>query len=317
MNSIFNFRARFALGALPLVLLFAGGLFALQAGVLGWFGGDLPATASRAGRGTISADAKKIEVENRFGEVKVIVADQDSPGWTWKAQAWAKTDDLAKATASQMRVDVETNGESLQLVVVFPDEKRNRRFKSDLEIHAPKSCAIRARNGFGPTSIMGVDGPVEARCELGSLEVRRIRGEVTAQTSFARLKVSDCGPARLKDQNGEIETANIRGPLEVETSFARLSARNVLGPINARNQNGAVTVAGVKGRAEIRTSFAEMIVTDIEGPLKARNQNGAVTATRVGGAAEIETSFSPLVVDGVEGDAVLSNQNGSVEAPGP
>ncbi len=238
MISNSNSHPGFALGALPLVLLLAGGCH-YRAGDFSWFGGDLPSTARRTGREGIAPEAKSIEVENRFGEVRVVAVDLETPGWTWHAQAWAKTEALAEAAAAEMKVEVETNGESLRINVIFPDEISNRRFRSDLEIHAPKSCAIRALNAFGPMTIIGVDGPVEAHGRLGSIEVRGVRGGVEAQTSFAGLKIADCGPARLKDQNGAIDATNIRGPLEVETSFARLSARDIEG-CRYRNQNGAV-----------------------------------------------------------------------------
>ena len=257
----------------------------------------------------------KLEVENQFGEVKVVVAEEGSkPGWTWKLQAWGKSVERATELADAVKLTVETNGSTLHVVVKMPAGRNNVRVQSDLEFRVAKACAVRVGNGFGVVTIAGVDGPVEAHGEFGAMAIRGVRNEVKARNSFATLTVRDSGPSQLRNQNGSLEVSEAHGAVDAETSFAHLRASGIDGAVNVRNQNGAITVEGVKGEAQARTSFASLTVKDIGGQLKAANQNGPVTVSGIQGPADISTSFASLNVSAVTGNAVLANQNGGIRA---
>ncbi len=277
--------------------------------------GNLPYSVTRTRVEDVPAEMAKLEVENRFGEVKVVVAEEGSkPGWTWKLQAWGKSMERATATADAVKFTLETNGTTLHAVVKIPSSRSNQRIQSDLEFHVPKTCAVQVRNGFGAVAIAGVDGPVEAHGEFGPMTIRGVRGEVQAHNSFATLTVRDSGPSRLKNQNGSLEVSEAHGAVDAETSFAHLRATGIAGAVNARNQNGAITLEGVKGEAQARTSFASLTAKDIDGRIKAANQNGPVTVSGIQGPADISTSFASLTVSAVKGNAVLANQNGGIRA---
>jgi hypothetical protein len=277
------------------------------------YGGNLSSSAVRTQNADISPDVKTIEVENKFGEVKVVAVESGPVGWSWKLETRAKTDALAQADAALVTLAAETNGDHLRLALVLPEKNRDWQLVSDLELHVRKASAIRVRNHFGPVEITGVDGPVDARSESGMIEVHDVQGKLMAQTSFASLKVDGSGPATLKDQSGEIDAAHIHGALEIETSFARLKATDIGGPLNARNQSGSIEAVRVQGKADLKTSFATLEASDIAGPLKARDQSGSITAVRVKGNAELETSFAGLNMEEIEGDAELRNQSGLIK----
>ena len=270
--------------------------------------------ATRNAAGELAAATTQLEVENQFGELQVVVADAGSPNWTWKLETRAKTDALARSAADEVRFTAETNGTSVRLVVTLPKERRNRHFDSQLIVHAPKTCAVTARNAFGTLRVAGVDGPVEAKDEFGALTVENIKGEVRAQTAFAALRVREVGPARLKNQNGKLEATGVQGNVDAETSFAALTVTGVSGRAEVRNQNGAITLKDIRGAVQARTSFDRLLATDLGGPLQAANQNGSISATRVAGAVELKTSFAAIELVHTDGGAVLRNQNGHIHA---
>ena len=311
-KAVLGQRAAGVLAGVVLLLLGAG--CNVRMASFGNFG-NLPFSTTRNRMEEVPAEMAKLEVENRFGEVKVVVAEEGSkPGLTWKLQAWGKSMERATATADAVKFTLETNGNTLHAVVKIPTNRNNQRIQSDLEFRVPKACAVLVRNGFGVVTIAGVDGPVEAHGEFGAMAIHGVRGEVLARNSFATLTVRDSGPSRLKNQNGSLEVSEAHGAVDAETSFAHLRATGIAGPVNVRNQNGAITLEAVKGDAQARTSFASLTATDIGGRIKAANQNGPVTVSQIRGTAEITTSFASLTVNGVTGNAVLANQNGGIRA---
>ena len=298
-------------GALS-VLILTSGCFYYSSNNASFVTGDLRSTASRVRSEPILAGINRIEVANRFGEVRVVADAPGSLGWSWRLKAWAKSDALATNAAAAANLMVETNGQTLRLAFDVPNANVDRRYGSELEIHAPKACAIEVENQFGSILIRGVDGPVSAHSQSGLVDVRGIQGKVRAQTSFAALKAGDCGPATLINQSGEIQAAHIHGALEAGTSFARLIAKDVEGPLTARNQSGSIEAVRVKGKVDARTSFAQLVVDSIDGDAHLANQSGGVNARKVNGSINASTSFADMEIEGSGRVFVCHNQSGAI-----
>ena len=282
----------------------------------GWSAADLNAVTNVIQAAEIPIGLKTLEVDNRFGMVRIIGTDSGIPGWTWKLAVHAKNDSVAQQIASASSCKAELDGDKLKLVVSLPDTKEPHSIQSDFQISVPKLAAVRTHNRFGPTEITDLVGNVEATGQNGSLEIRNIGANVRAQTAFNSLSVSNTGPATLKNQNGEILAVSIGGPLEATTSFASLITKEIRGQATLRNPNGRIEATGVAGRLDAKTSFNSLVARDIGGPVHLRDQNGSIKIVQVRGDADAETSFDGLNVEGVEGNAILMNQNGSVIASG-
>jgi DUF4097 and DUF4098 domain-containing protein YvlB len=276
-------------------------------------GGGLPAVADRTRSGQIPADLKTLEVENRFGIVRVIAVEGEPAQWSWRLTVRAKTDALAQQWADAADCLAEQDGDRLRLALELPHSVRDASFQSDFEIRVPRSVAVRSHNAFGRTTISGVAGDVEATGQNGAVELHDIGGKVRAGASFGSLTVRNVGPAVLKDQNGRVEAADVHGPLDVETSFGTLTAHNIDGAIKARNQNGKIEVTQGKGNASLETSFAELRAEGIDGDATLANQNGSVFARDITGSVNARTSFAKMDVECSGRELLCQNQNGSLE----
>jgi len=319
---------------------------------VGWSDADLTAATNLTQNAEIPASLQSLEVDNLSGAIHITGAESGPTRWTWKLTVRARTDALAQQIAAGVHCTPELDGGRLKLVVSTPEITEAHGIQSDFEITAPKSAAVRTQTHFGRTEIADIRGDVEAEDQNGGMEIRNIGGHVRARTSFARLTVSDTGPAVLHNQNGQIEATRIGGPLEAGTSFASLMAQDIRGPATLADQNGAITATAIGGSLdaktsfrslnaqdihrpakladqngpikataiggllEARSSFASIVAREIAGPVHLRNQNGSVQVVQAKGEADIKTSFNKLSVEGIEGDAVLVNQNGEVAASG-
>jgi hypothetical protein len=269
----------------------------------GYSSADLQSVTNRVLQGEIPAGIKSVEIENRFGSIRVVASEREPAQWSWKLTVQARTTTAAQEWANAANCTAVQDGSRLQLTVSLPDNSGQRRMKS---------ASVRTRNQFGRTSISGVGGDVDATGQNGSIELRDLGGKVRAQTSFSSLSLAGAGAAWLKNQNGSIEASHLAGELEAQTSFASLTARDIAGKVKARNQNGKIEVIGAKGDADLKTSFAELHAEAIQGDARLENQNGRVSARGISGAVKANTSFANMEIESAGLNLSCRNQNGSI-----
>lgn len=274
--------------------------------------GDYRAVTNLTQTGELPAELKSLSVDNRFGALRVVGGEAGPGNWIWKLTVRARTEAEAQQAADAARCNLERDGHGWRLLVSLPRLDGRASFQSDLTVQVPQAASLRTRNEFGQTEVANVNGEVESNGRNGSVEVRNAGSKVVAETSFAELKIRDCGPARLANQNGKIEATGIRGALEAETSFAQLVARDIAGPVRLRNRNGAVELTGAGGNADIKTSFAELSAKGVKGDATLENQNGEITTTDVSGSVEARTSFGAIDVQAAGPKFTCLNHNGSI-----
>lgn len=272
---------------------------------------DFKAVTNLTQTGEIPAGLKRLEVDNRFGDIRVVGSEVGPAEWTWNLTVRARTDALAQAAAAQASCNAQCEGDRLRLVVSLPEADKKHRFQSNLDLRVPKMVAVRIQNRFGSTEVSDLDGEIEATSQHGAMEFRNIGAPVRAQTSFGTQKLSETGPASLKNQHGTIEVANIHGPLTAESSFGAILARNITGPVRLWNQHGKVEVVQA-GPADLKTSFATLSAKRIEGDAILVNQHGHLEASEVSGSVNATTSFASLDVTVAGPSVVCHNEHGPI-----
>jgi hypothetical protein len=277
----------------------------------GWSNADLKAVTNIVQSAAIPDGLKTLEVNNAFGAIHIIGADNGPFVWSQKLTVRARTDADVQQFASNLLCRADFAGDRLKLVVTVPDSREPHSFQSDLEITMPKSIAVQTHDQYGRTEITGLKGDVEAANRFGALELRDISGAVRAETSYAALKVGNTGPATLKNQFGAIDAAGIHGPLDAETSYSTLDASDIGGTVKLRNQFGAVRVENA-GNADLKTSYAELRVREIAGDARLVNQFGRVAAEAITGFVRAETSYGAMDITGPGGSFVCNNQFGGI-----
>ncbi len=281
------------------------------AGSRGVSGDELKASTNMTRTGGIPADIKKFDVVNSFGSVRITGTDSGETRWTWKLTARARTEPLASEAAAAAKCVAERDGDHMQVVVTLPETDGKWSFTSDLEITVPAAASVSAENSFGKMAISGLASDVKAVNQHGALELRDVRGEISAETSFASMSVNDVGAAILRNQHGGIEVSDVAGALDARTSFGSLSARDISGAARLRNQHGSVEVQ-TAASADARTSFGRLAAGEIRGDAVLVNEHGKVDA-RVLGSLRAETSFAPMNVEAGGPEVECRNEHGSIK----
>ncbi|HWD18818.1 MAG TPA: hypothetical protein VHB20_06020 [Verrucomicrobiae bacterium] len=302
----------FILLALAAVVMVSGCRFSLPRFALG----NYDSAAMKTQSDGITDEIRRIEIDNRLGAVRVAAVEGPPYGWTWKLETYAQTRAAVQSAISEATLTVSTNDGTLRLALNLPEPARRARYESELELRTPKDVAVQVHNAFGAVEINGVKGPVDARSQSGPVVVQHVRLKVDGQTSFAPLRVEDCGPANLRNQSGAITAGHVHGPLDAETSFGPLRAWDIDGYVTARDTSGSMDATRINGLADVATTFGSIMASDINGPLTAHDQSGSISANHIRGDIKLETSFSSITIDDAAGRADLKNQSGQISVRG-
>ena len=270
-------------------------------------------TATRTQQGDILGHVKTVEVNNRFGKVHVEPVE-DSFGWRWELTCWSDAVEQAERFASQIQLNVQQRGDVQTWIVTLPQPPvpQLRGVRSDLTLQVPASVQVVVSNGFGDTTIQGVEGSVVTETRHGQVELADLAGSVNATHSFGQLQASRIHRAHLVNSHGQVNVREAAGDLIIHNQFGEVTATDVLGQLEIVNAHGQVSVGNVGGRAEIRGAFAPIQLSGAQSDVLLHNKHGQVTVRQVRGRLEIENAFGGIDADVESAEVICKCKHGSI-----
>ncbi|MDR2560208.1 MAG: hypothetical protein LBC63_00335 [Holophagales bacterium] len=149
----------------------------------------------------------------------------------------------------------------------------------------------------------------------GRIEIRRVNGEIDANTTNASIVANDLGAkVRLTTSNGAISATEIKGELFSRTSNGSIDVYDIAGEADIRTSNGRINARNVSGKTEATTSNASISVEEIGAVARLTTSNGSISATRIKGDLFTRTTNSSLDINDISGEADLRTSNGRVKA---
>jgi DUF4097 and DUF4098 domain-containing protein YvlB len=173
-----------------------------------------------AARGSLTIDAGQnggVSVRTHEGRDVVVQA---------RVQAWAGSDERARSTAQQIRVN--TGG---TISASGPEMGNNSGWAVNYEILVPARTNLDVRTHNGPINVERVSGTMNLRAHNGPLNLSELSGNVTARTQNGPVNVRLAG-RRWTGERLDAETVN--GPVSVRLPdgyAAHLEVRTVHGPM--------------------------------------------------------------------------------------
>jgi hypothetical protein len=248
-----------------------------------------------------------VVVSNEFGQIRVRTWNESVVELAADIIVQAATEKMAEDISESIQLNVEAQGESLDLRTLLPDSGAQEGLLSvavNYVLTIPSGAALTVQNSFGDTFIEGVGGKLQVNADYGSLELRRITGPISVQAHGDFPLVADDlaqgGTFQLHGTQASFQ--HIAGHLEIRGFRSILSLSNLATglSLDIENDSGPIQVvlpAGATPSLLARVRHGK-VISDL--PLKRFNQGNLTTARLPGPKASeilLSTSFGDITIE--------------------
>jgi DUF4097 and DUF4098 domain-containing protein YvlB len=223
----------------------------------------------------------KLYVETSAGSITITGGDVTECSVIAEICGRAPTEEEAQLLAEQVKIELETAGDTLTVKADKPPSRNKRSVSISYDITIPKQTSIECISSYG------------------AIEIANIEGQTSGKTS-----------------SGSIEAKNIEGPTNLDTSYGSVSCRNITGSnITVKSSSGSIIAEIIKGPAQLTTSYGSITCTDMsDGDLKLKTSSGKVRISNASfGNCDAHTSYGSIVSNELKGRLIkLHSGSGSI-----
>lgn len=223
----------------------------------------------------------KLYVETSSGSITITGGDVTECSVIAEICGRAPTEEEAQLLVEQVKIELETVGNTLTVKAEKPPRKNKRSISISYDITVPKQTNIECASSYGP------------------IEIANIKGQISGKTS-----------------SGSIEAKNIEGPVNLDTSYGSVNCRNITGDIiTVKSSSGSITAEIIKGTAQLTTSYGSITCTDMsDGDIKLKTSSGKIKLSNSSFSdCDAHTSYGSIVSDELKGKLIkLHSGSGSI-----
>ncbi|HUT47239.1 MAG TPA: DUF4097 family beta strand repeat-containing protein [Sedimentisphaerales bacterium] len=187
-----------------------------------------------------------LNVESDVGSITVTGADVTDCNVTAEITVKAQTKEKARKLAEEVKIKLESSGDTLTIKAVRPAELKKRALVVDFKIIAPRHMKLDCSTGVGTVTVSDIEGRIEASVNVGSIVCHMVVAELdlSSNVGSVTVKYADAAPAAC---NANI-TTNV-GSIEF-TAPPELSAQvSVSTNIGSVKTARPITVVGKVGKS--------------------------------------------------------------------
>ena len=220
-------------------------------------------------------------VKTSSGSITIIGGDVTECSVIATICGRAPTEEEAQLLAEQVKIELETAGNTLTVKAEKPPSKNKRSISISYDITVPKQTNIECASSYG------------------AIEIANIKGQTSGKTC-----------------SGSIQAKNIDGPVNLDTSYGSVTCRNITGDIiTVKSSSGSITAEIIKGSTQLTTSYGSITCTDMsDGDIKLITSSGKIKLSNVSfGDCDAHTSYGSIVSDELKGESIkLHSGSGSI-----
>ena len=261
-----------------------------------------------------------VEVENSFGDVRVVQSPTSELRVTLRKVVYRDSEEKARAFEGRIQMKIEP-GATLRVTTNRDDLERadpDAGFETHLELALPKGTAVIVRNEHGQVDVSDV-ATADVSGSFEDVRVQRVAGVAELRARHANVVVSEvAGRLALSSRHGDVEVQDVPagGTLDVEHGQIRLlrvgavtvkalhgdlSAQDVRGDLEVHAEHVGVEAQDVDGRASIETTNEGIVLRRVSGEARLKAEHGGISATEVDGPVTAQSSFDDIELAHVTG----------------
>ena len=252
--------------------------------------------AQRTTSGQISAEIQRIEIDNRYGAVRVEPAVDGDTTWIWDLTCWANTSVQAEESLQQMQMQNSENLDVASWNLVFPEPPAHdlRGIRSNLTLKVPPTVTVTIGNR-GDVDLRSLQGDIDINNRHGTVAVRDLSGSCRIANEHGDVTAQSVASARVSIRHGSASVSGVLGDLHIESEHGAVEVREVQGELRVTNEHGNIVANDIKGNAELETEHARMTVNNLSAGATLKNAHG------------------PIRAENIRGDVTVQNRHGSTE----
>ena len=183
--------------------------------------------------GSLGEGVQVIEVENRFGDIKVTLAASEDPGWSWDAAVWGDSAEISAALLEDTFLDIQTVDGKQVWKLMLPEAKRDLNgVASNLQFRVPNGMQVRLLNSHGNLDISGLDGTLDAENSHGDVSLLDLSGDCSVENSHGNLSAKNIAAAMLKVTHGNANIESAAGNVQFEGAHGDVVAEDIDGDLS-------------------------------------------------------------------------------------
>ncbi|GAI19749.1 unnamed protein product, partial [marine sediment metagenome] len=227
------------------------------------------------------APGSTVVAKTSFGSVTITGADVTDCNVVAQIRVQAPTEQEAREIAEQVKIKLESVGQTLTVKAEKPPKKRRRSISISYNITVPRQTNVECASSYGAIKLTNIDGNVKGKTSSGSITAENIQGSAQLNTSFGSITCRNISGdnIKLKSSSGSIRAENIKGSAELDTSYGSITCRDISGgDIKLKTSSGNIKLSKASfGDCDVHTSYGSITADELKGSLlKLHSASGGI-----------------------------------------
>lgn len=158
--------------------------------------------ASREVERVLAVDVPlRAEIHGDVGPIEIVGTDGEQVSVRAVVRAWGSSSRLAQEAADEVQVEiVQRDSDFIRVVGRNPRRSYRKSPSVVLKLLVPRRCEVEATSNVGNLTVEGIQGSVDLRVNVGSIEVRDLRliDDSRLSTNVGKIEISLSGTSRFR-----------------------------------------------------------------------------------------------------------------------
>jgi DUF4097 and DUF4098 domain-containing protein YvlB len=246
------------------------------------------------------ATGSTLVAETTAGSITVAGADVTDCNVVATISARAPTEEEARQIADQVKLKLESAGQTLTVRAEKPHLKSNRSVSVSFKITVPKQTNAECTSSYGSIELSNLDGSAKGKTSSGSINVTNTQGSAELGTSYGSVTCRNVAgeSIKLKSSSGSLTADNAKGSVLLETSYGSVTCKDISGgDIKLKSSSGKITLSKASfDNCDARTSYGSVVCDELKGnSIKLHSDSGSINvADASANTIDVSTSYGRI-----------------------
>jgi len=212
---------------------------------------------------TYSASGNKLNIDNRFGNVKITTWEKNEIKVDIHLETSSTDKEFTEKSFDRMDVEETKDGNNINLKTVLNKggEKNtscnncSNTIVVDYDIRIPANNALKIQNSFGDVIIPDYTGPVSLTVKYGELNAGKLSRPENIEVSFGKAELKSLGNVDLEFKYSKVNIGSLTGNCKLKFSFCGYSKVNMDNGITSLTINDSYSSVHIVPPAKLAASY--------------------------------------------------------------